>query len=134
MKSMTAYAEIQRPLESGQLRLALRSVNHKSLDLSLRLPAALHALDPAIRAEVRGAASRGKLDLAVDVQDEPGLEPHKFGERAGLGAAFVFRPALVIERHLDVFHHGELLDKVVGLENKTQPRATHRREVVIWQL
>ncbi len=76
MKSMTAYAELQRPLEAGQLRLSLRSVNHKSLDLSLRLPAALHALDPAIRAEVRGAAARGKLDLAVDVQDEPGLEPH----------------------------------------------------------
>lgn len=76
MKSMTAYAEIQRPLEAGQLRLALRSVNHKSLDLSLRLPAALHALDPAIRAEVRSTASRGKLDLSVDVQDEPGLEPH----------------------------------------------------------
>ncbi|MBK8726773.1 MAG: DUF1732 domain-containing protein [Holophagaceae bacterium] len=76
MRSMTAYAESQVPLASGQLRLALRSVNHKSLDLSLRLPAALLSLDAAIRAEVRGAASRGKLDLAVDVQDEPGLEPH----------------------------------------------------------
>jgi uncharacterized protein (TIGR00255 family) len=73
---MTAYAELQRPLEAGLLRLALRSVNHKSLDLSLRLPPALHALDPAIRAEVRGVAARGKLDLSVDVQDEPGLEPH----------------------------------------------------------
>jgi uncharacterized protein (TIGR00255 family) len=73
---MTAFAEILAPLASGQLRLTLRSVNHKSLDVALRLPPALYALDAAIRAEIRTAASRGKLDLAVEVQDEPGLEPH----------------------------------------------------------
>lgn len=76
MRSMTAFAEVTRPLASGQIRFTLRSVNHKSLDLSLRLPPALLALDPAIRAAVRGAAARGKLDLALEVQDEPGLEPH----------------------------------------------------------
>ena len=76
MRSMTAFAEVARPLASGQIRFTLRSVNHKSLDLSLRLPPALLALDPAIRAAVRGAAARGKLDLALEVQDEPGLEPH----------------------------------------------------------
>jgi uncharacterized protein (TIGR00255 family) len=73
---MTAFAEVARPLASGQIRFTLRSVNHKSLDLSLRLPPALLALDPAIRAAIRGAAARGKLDLALEVQDEPGLEPH----------------------------------------------------------
>lgn len=75
MKSMTAFAEIVRPLEAGQLRLALRSVNSKSLDLSLRLPPALFALEAGLRGQVREAASRGKLDLTVEVQDEPSLEP-----------------------------------------------------------
>jgi uncharacterized protein (TIGR00255 family) len=75
MKSMTAYAEIVRPLEAGQLRLALRSVNSKSLDLSLRLPPALFALEAGLRARVREAAQRGKLDLTIEVQDEPSLEP-----------------------------------------------------------
>jgi len=76
MKSMTAFAEIVRPLEAGQLRLTLRSVNSKSLDLSLRLPPALFPLEAGLRAQVRGAAQRGKLDLTVEVQDEPSLEPH----------------------------------------------------------
>ncbi len=75
MRSMTAFAEIVRPLETGQLRLTLRSVNHKGLDLSLRLPPALFPLEAAIRGQVREAAQRGKLDLAVEVQDEPSLEP-----------------------------------------------------------
>jgi uncharacterized protein (TIGR00255 family) len=75
MKSMTAFAEIVRPLEAGQLRLALRSVNSKTLDLSLRLPPALFPLEAGLRAQVRAAAQRGKLDLTIEVQDEPSLEP-----------------------------------------------------------
>lgn len=75
MRSMTAYAEVVRPLSAGQLRLALRSVNHKSLDLGVRLPAALFPLEAGLRAQVREAAQRGKLDLTVEVQDDPSLEP-----------------------------------------------------------
>jgi len=72
---MTAFAEVVRPLATGQLRLTLRSVNHKALDLSLRLPPALFALETGLRAQVREVAQRGKLDLAVEVQDDPSLEP-----------------------------------------------------------
>ena len=72
---MTAYADLARPLPSGRLRLALRSVNGKGLDLSLRLHPALAPLEPAIRAQVRGAAQRGKLDLTVELQEDARLEP-----------------------------------------------------------
>jgi len=75
MRSMTAFAEVVRPLAQGQIRLSLRSVNHKALDLSLRMPPSLFPLEAAIRAAVRNEASRGKLDLVIEVQDEPGLEP-----------------------------------------------------------
>jgi len=75
MHSMTAFAEIVRPLAQGQIRITLRSVNHKSLDISLRMPPSLFPLEAALRAAVREVASRGKVDLAIEVQDEPGLEP-----------------------------------------------------------
>lgn len=74
MKSMTAYAELVRPLDQGQLRLSLRSVNSKALDLNLRIPPALFPLETTLRAMVRQASGRGKLDLNIEVQDEPGLE------------------------------------------------------------
>ncbi len=75
MRSMTAYAEAIHPLDKGQLRLALRSVNHKGLELSVRIHPALFSLENALRAAVREAASRGKLDLTLEVLDEPSLEP-----------------------------------------------------------
>ena len=75
MLSMTAFAELSQPLDQGRLRLSLRSVNAKGLDLSLRLHPSLYALEADLRAKVRGAAQRGKLDLTVDVLDEPSLEP-----------------------------------------------------------
>lgn len=75
MRSMTAFAEVNQPLEQGQLRLTLRSVNHKSLELAVRMPPALYPLENTIRAAVREAAQRGKLDLVIEVQDEPSLEP-----------------------------------------------------------
>ena len=75
MRSMTAFAEVNQPLEQGQLRLTLRSVNHKAMELVVRMHPALYPLENAIRAAVREAAQRGKLDLVIEVQDEPSLEP-----------------------------------------------------------
>jgi len=75
MRSMTAFAEHVRPLTQGQLRLSLRSVNHKGMELFLRMPPALFPLESELRAKVRSVATRGKLDLGIEVQDEPGLEP-----------------------------------------------------------
>jgi uncharacterized protein (TIGR00255 family) len=75
MRSMTAFAEVIHPLEQGQLRLTLRSVNHKALEMGVRMHPALYPLENTIRAAVREAAQRGKLDLGIEVQDEPNLEP-----------------------------------------------------------
>jgi uncharacterized protein (TIGR00255 family) len=75
MRSMTAYAEVIRPLGTGRLRLALRSVNGKGLDLSLRLHPALASLEPGVRAQIRSAAQRGKLDLTLELQEDARLEP-----------------------------------------------------------
>ena len=75
MRSMTAFAETVHPLERGALRLTVRSVNSKSLDISLRIHPSFYPLEAGIRAKVREVAQRGKVDLAVEVQDEPSLEP-----------------------------------------------------------
>ena len=55
--------------------MALRSVNHRSLELKIKLHESLYPLEGGIRACVREKAIRGKLDLVIEVQDEPALEP-----------------------------------------------------------
>ena len=75
MKSMTAYAELTRALPQGRLHLRLRSVNHKGLDLSVRLHPVLFPLETELRAVLRDRVQRGRLELTVEVQDDPTLEP-----------------------------------------------------------
>ncbi|MDR2561605.1 MAG: DUF1732 domain-containing protein [Holophagales bacterium] len=75
MKSMTGFAETVWPLENGQARLSLRSVNHRALEMTFRLHPVLFPLESEIRSSIRERALRGKLDLTIDVQGAPGAEP-----------------------------------------------------------
>ena len=65
IRSMTAYAsaEIQTPL--GLLSCELRSVNHRYLELSPRLPEELRALESQLREKVAAKLTRGKVDLGM---------------------------------------------------------------------
>src|SRR5579862_4693056 len=65
LKSMTGYGEA-RISESGvNLRVAIRSVNHRFLDLHLRMPDGFEPIEPRIRKIVRQRLRRGHLDVTV---------------------------------------------------------------------
>jgi uncharacterized protein (TIGR00255 family) len=67
--SMTGYANAQSAPQPGTERAAigieLRSVNGRFLDLALRLPDELRALEPALRELLAGAFKRGKIELRL---------------------------------------------------------------------
>jgi uncharacterized protein (TIGR00255 family) len=67
--SMTGYANAQSAPQAGTERAAigieLRSVNGRFLDLALRLPDELRALEPALRELLAGAFKRGKIELRM---------------------------------------------------------------------
>ena len=60
--SMTAFARAEADTESGQLTWELRSVNHRYLEISLRLPEELRSLEPTVRERVGRVLGRGKVD------------------------------------------------------------------------
>src|SRR5579862_3474916 len=65
LKSMTGYAQT-RIVENGwSLRVAVRSVNHRFLDLHLRVPEGFEPIEPRIRQIVRERLRRGHVDLVV---------------------------------------------------------------------
>jgi uncharacterized protein (TIGR00255 family) len=65
LRSMTGYAQAHA-LENGwSLRISLRSVNHRFLDLHLRVPEGFEPIEPKIRQIVRERVRRGHIDLAV---------------------------------------------------------------------
>jgi uncharacterized protein (TIGR00255 family) len=89
---MTAFASAEADTGRGTLGIELRSVNHRYLELGLRLPEELRALEPQIRERVAAKLSRGKVDLGLRYKPE-----------AADAAAIVVDEALV-ERLADAAH------------------------------
>lgn len=65
IRSMTAYAGAERITEAGRLSCEMRAVNHRFLDVSLRLSDDLRALEPALREKIAARLSRGKLEVSM---------------------------------------------------------------------
>jgi len=63
--SMTGFAVATKELEQGALNLELRSVNHRYLDIQLRLPEELRLLEPALRDVIVKDVGRGKVDCRL---------------------------------------------------------------------
>ena len=62
IRSMTAFARQEHEVDWGALTWELRSVNHRYLEVSLRLPDELRSLETAVRERAARRLGRGKLD------------------------------------------------------------------------
>lgn len=72
IKSMTAFArELYRGGE-GELVWEIRSVNHRYLEVFVRLPEDLRGLEPLVRERIGQRLKRGKVDCALRYQAGPG--------------------------------------------------------------
>jgi uncharacterized protein (TIGR00255 family) len=61
--SMTAFASAERLISGWQATWEIRSVNHRFLDLSFRLPEAFRFIETDARTHVGGHVKRGRLEL-----------------------------------------------------------------------
>ncbi len=68
IRSMTAFARETLSNGQGDLTIELRSVNHRYLDCSFKLPEALRQLEPRLRERAGKALARGKLDCMFRLQ------------------------------------------------------------------
>jgi len=62
---MTAYASAEAVTPAGALTCELRTVNHRYLELSPRLPEELRGFESALRERIAVKLSRGKVDVTV---------------------------------------------------------------------
>ncbi len=68
IRSMTGYAQAQIEKDGWLLRVSLRSVNHRFLDLRLRLPESFDVFEPRIRQTLRDGVRRGHVDVTVNFE------------------------------------------------------------------
>jgi len=68
--SMTAFARESRATDQGTLTVELRTVNHRYLDCSFKIPDTLRSLEGGFREQASKALARGKLDCLVRLQNQ----------------------------------------------------------------
>lgn len=98
LRSMTGFARCERSTTAGVLAWEIRSVNHRYLELSLRLPEELRAAEGEIRRTIAASARRGKVDATLY------LRPGVAGGRELLFDEILFdrliESALAVQRRL----------------------------------
>lgn len=67
--SMTGFGAAQGPSPWGLLRVEVHTLNHRHLDVAVRLPRGWPALDSAVRESVGRRFVRGRVEVAVVAQD-----------------------------------------------------------------
>ncbi len=74
IRSMTGFARRERQGPWGTLVCEVRTVNHRYLETSLRLPDELKALDNDVRQAIAGALRRGKVDANLYLKSAAGTQ------------------------------------------------------------
>ena len=64
--SMTGYATASAELDSGSLTLELRAVNHRYLDIQLRMPDELRGFEGVLREAITAQLQRGKVECRIN--------------------------------------------------------------------
>jgi len=68
IKSMTGFASLTHEDERATIAVTVRAVNHRFLDLQLRIPGSLADLEPRVRALLQKRLARGRVELAISMQ------------------------------------------------------------------
>ncbi|RMG00066.1 MAG: YicC family protein [Nitrospirae bacterium] len=69
IQSMTGYGAV----EKAGFRIEVKSVNHRFLDMSFRMPPFLQPYEMEMRSIVKSLVSRGKVDVRISLTGEAGL-------------------------------------------------------------
>lgn len=69
IKSMTGFGRCEVTFDSRKFTVEMKSVNHRYLDVNIKMPKKLNFFESAIRAELKNYISRGKVDVFVTYED-----------------------------------------------------------------
>ena len=68
IKSMTGFASLTHEDEHATIAVTVRAVNHRFLDLQLRVPHAFGDVEPRLRTLLQKRLSRGRIEVGISVQ------------------------------------------------------------------
>lgn len=65
IKSMTGYGKSTLEINSRKYQVEIKSLNHRYLDISIRMPKQLSYLEETIKQQISSKISRGKIDVFI---------------------------------------------------------------------
>ena len=68
IKSMTGFASLTHEDDRATIGVTIRAVNHRFLDVQLRIPQLLGDLEPRVRGLLQKRLARGRIELAISMQ------------------------------------------------------------------
>jgi len=76
IRSMTGFASVNGEDDRSTINVTIRALNHRHLDLQLRIPQSLAALESDVRALVAKVVTRGRIELGLSLtlRQPPGVE------------------------------------------------------------
>ena len=72
IRSMTGYGKKDAMSKQGGVTVEIRSVNHRFLEVAIRVPRSLAQLEEPIRKAVQQRCLRGRIDVTVTVHNNGG--------------------------------------------------------------
>ena len=72
LRSMTGFARSRKTLDSGEIIVSIKSLNHRGLDVQVHAPSAADEFENAIRALVKGAVVRGHVEVRIALPSNGG--------------------------------------------------------------
>ena len=76
IRSMTGFASVNSEDDRATISVTIRALNHRHLDLQLRIPQSLAPIESEVRAMVARMVARGRVELGLSLQlrQQPGVE------------------------------------------------------------
>lgn len=69
IKSMTGYGKANLVKKEREYEIEIKSVNHRYLDISIRIPRILSYLEEVVKKEIASKVKRGKIDVFITFQN-----------------------------------------------------------------
>jgi uncharacterized protein (TIGR00255 family) len=120
---MTGYGEGSQSVRGTKVTVQIRSLNHRHLDLQLRVPREYLALEEEIRKILRGKISRGRIDLFVN-RYAGKISARKLDMDEGLVGQYIAGVKQIKKRYALAGEVGvSLLSKIPDLVHVREPEA-----------
>lgn len=69
LKSMTGFGRYENTTEQYKICVEMKAVNHRYLDLSIKMPKKFNAFESALRNLLKNEVQRGKVDVYITFED-----------------------------------------------------------------